>query len=235
MKRKKERGIKMKLKRLTMVFAEPLTKIIHYQDQDVTQLQILETDILGIKMKVKSELEKVLRGVNMVRILNPTVFDAFKMHVKNMEYRFEWMVSFNKISDTKFEFVFPGDTTSLIYIQDISKKLGPLKRLVGDRLNGKDLALVQVLREKELETAFTRFSFVSMKLKPEDYSLSFDEFESDPERPTAEAAPVQPVVAQEEKTPVAQVQEETKEVPQPPTIAPEATLPAEKKEEKNAP
>lgn len=164
-----------------MVFAEPLTKVVYYQGQDCTQEEILETDVSGIKEKVRSELNKVIRGVNMVRILNPMVFDAFKMHVKNMEYKFEWMVCFRKISDTKYEFIFPGDTASLIYIKDIGSKLGPLKRLVGNRLEGKDLALVQVLREKELETAFTKFSFKEMKLSPEDYSLSFDEFESDPE------------------------------------------------------
>ena len=201
----------MKLKRLTMKFTAPLDKIIHYQDQDVQQIAILETDVAGIKIKVKNELDKVIRGVNMVRILSPAIFDTFKMHVKNMEYKFEWMVSFNKISDTEFHFVFPGDTASLIYIKDISSKLGPLKRLVGNRLEGKDLALVQVLREKELLIAFEKYSFREMLLKPEDYSLSFDEFESDPKEPKKE------------------------EAPQPATITPEASLPVEKIEEKHAP
>lgn len=228
------------MKRLTMVFAEPLTKIIHYQDQDVTQLAILETDVSGIKVKVKNELEKVIRGVNMVRILSPAIFDTFKMHVKNMEYKFEWMVSFNKISDTEYHFVFPGDTASLIYLKDISSKLGPLKRLVGNRLDGKDLALVQVLRESELRNAFEKYSFKEMLLKPEDYSLSFDEFESDPEEPKKEEiVPVTPqpeTIAREEKPPEAPAQEEKKEEAptQPATIVPEGNIPMEKKEEKNA-
>ena len=171
----------MKLKRLILIFEFPLTKVIHYQDQDVTQEDILLADVDGIRNKVKRELDKVLRSVNMVRIMNPAMFDVLKFHVQGLERKLVWMIEFKKITPTRYEFIFPTDANALLTIKDISSKLGPLKKFTMGKLENKDLQLVKLLREAELTQAFEKFTFREMLLEPGTWSISSDEFESDPE------------------------------------------------------
>jgi hypothetical protein len=162
----------MKLKRLTMVFAKPLTEVIQYQGQQVTQEEILLCDINGIKVKIKKELDKVLRGVNMVRLINPAMFDMFKLHIQRLEHNFEWLVSFKKIDDTHYEFIYPYDSNAIFTIKELSSKLGPLKKYALGRLKNDDIQVIQILRETQLRKAFENYSFKEMKLKPGEYSLS---------------------------------------------------------------
>lgn len=169
----------MKLKRLTMIFEHPLDKVIFYQNQHITQEDILMADVDGIRAKVKKELNKVLRSINMIRIINPMLFDTLKFHVQGLERKLVWMVEFKKISPTRYEFTFPTDANALLTIKDFSSKLGPLKKFALGRMENQDLQLVKILREEELIKAFERFSFKEMKLEPGTYHLSTDEFESD--------------------------------------------------------
>jgi hypothetical protein len=173
----------MKLKRLIMVFEQPLDKVILYQGQNVTQEDILMADVQGIRDKIKRELNRVLRSINMIRILKPVMFDVLSFHVKNLEHRLVWMVEFKKVTPTRFEFIFPTDANALITIKEFASKLGPFKNMVQSQMEGKDLQLVKILRERELITAFEKFSFREMKLEPGTWSISADEFESDPDAP----------------------------------------------------
>lgn len=169
----------VKFKRITFIFKEPLNKVIHYQGQDVTQEDILYTDVEGIRAKVKKELEKVIRSINMVRIINPAMFDLLKFHVMKMERTFDRMINFEKINETTYEFIYPLDMNALVQVKGFASKLGPLKKFALDRLKNEDLELVTVLREKELINAFERFSFVEMKLEQGSWKITTDEFESD--------------------------------------------------------
>jgi DNA-directed RNA polymerase subunit L len=182
----------MKMKRITMVFEHPLNKIIHYQGQTVTQEDILRADVQGIKDKVKKELDRVLRSINLIRVLNPAMFQVMIFHIQGLEHKFEYLVEFKKVSETQYEFVYPQDSNAILTIKDIASKLGPLKKLVGDRLKDKDMHLVQILRERELIDAFTKFSFREMQLNPEEYSIQIDEFESGPASPAASPSPSPP-------------------------------------------
>jgi hypothetical protein len=175
-----------------MIFEHPLSKIINYQGQQVNQEDILRCDVQGIKNKVRKELDRVLKSVNLIRVLNPAMFQVMTLHIQGLEHKFEYLVEFRKISETQYEFVFPQDANALLTIKDIASKLGPLKKLVGDRMKDKDMQLVQLLREKELISAFTKFSFSEMQLKPEEYAIHVDEFESDPEVPTKPETPSTP-------------------------------------------
>ena len=172
------------MKRLTMIFESPLDKVILYQGQNVTQEQILETDVEGIRAKVKKELDRVLRSINMIRVLNPQLFDMLKFHVSHLEHKLVWMIEFKKITPTKYEFIFPTDANALLTIKDFASKLGPLKKFALGRMENEDLQLVKVLREKELMDAFEKFSFKEMKIEPGTYQITADEFESDPEPPS---------------------------------------------------
>lgn len=173
----------MKFKKITMKFHEPLTKVIFYQGQNVTQEEILRADVEGIRVKVKRELNKVIRGVNMVRIMSPAMFDLLKFHIMNMERSFDRLVSFEKVDDLTYELIYPMDTNALFTIKDIASKLGPLKKFALGRLENKDLQIVKVLREQELITAFEKFSFVEMKLESGTYGFFTEEVEADPDAP----------------------------------------------------
>ena len=168
----------MKFKRITIKFKEPLTKKLAYQGyNDVTQEEILRADVNGVRLKVKKELNKVIRGVNMVRIMNPAMFDLLKFHIQNMELQFDKLISFEKKDELTYEFIYPMDINALIQIKEFASKLGPLKKFALDRLKGEDLQLVKVLREKEIITAFEKFSFVEMKLEPGSWEFTSDELE----------------------------------------------------------
>lgn len=153
--------------------------MIQYQGQLVSQEQILQCDVDGIRIKVKKELDRVLRSINMLRILNPAMFDALKFHVQGLEHKLVWMIEFKKVSPTQYEFVFPTDANALLTIRDLSSKLGPLKKFALGKFKDDELQLVKILREAELIQAFEKYSFKEMLLEPGTWSISTDEFESD--------------------------------------------------------
>jgi len=183
----------MKMKRLTFIFEQPLDKVIFYQGYDCTQEEILYTDVNGVRLKIRKELNKVLRSINMVRVINPAMFDVLKYHVQNLEHKLEWMVEFRKVSPTRYEFIYPMDANAIFTIKDFASKLGPLKKFALGKMENEDLQLVKILREAELIKAFTDFSFKEMKLEPGTYEIAADEFESDPEEPKKEEA-TQPAI-----------------------------------------
>ena len=172
-----------------MKFAAPLTKIIHYRDSahqplDVTQEEILYKDVEDIRGKVKKELTKVIRGVNMVRFMSPAMFDLLKFHIMHMETTFDRLIAFEKKDDLTYELIYPMDVNALFTIKDIASKLGPLKKFALGRLENKDLQIVKILREKELIQAFEKFSFKNMELEEGTYGFTTDEIETDPEAPS---------------------------------------------------
>ena len=174
------------MKKIRMCFHAPLTKIIHYRDSahqplDVTQEEILYKDVEDIRVKVKKELTKVIRGVNMVRFMAPSMFDLLKFHIMHMEMSFDRLISFEKKDDLTYELIYPMDTNALFTIKDIASKLGPLKKFALGRLENKDLQIVRVLREKELIQAFEKFSFKSMEIEDGTYGFYTEEVETDPE------------------------------------------------------
>lgn len=188
------------MQRISFTFKEPLAKIIFYQGQNVTQYEILECDVNGIREKIRKELNKVLKSINVIRWMNASLFTALQYRVDSLNHQLNMFVDFRKIDDLHYVFIFPSDLRALFTIKNFSEKLGPLAPLMYGKLKNQDLEIAKVLRTKELVDAFQKFSFVEMHLAPTDYEIVVDEFDTDPEPEPPK--PEQTVVVQQEVTSV---------------------------------
>ena len=163
----------VRMKKIVMRFAKPLTEKVFYQGQEVTQEEILQADVEGIREKIGRELTKVLKSVNMVRILNPSVFKMMEYRIKGLEHELKNLVDFRKEDENTYVFIYPMDMTSLLTIKNVGLKLGLIK------IKERDLEIAKVIREKELIEAFQKFSFVEMKLEPNSWQITTEEFEAE--------------------------------------------------------
>lgn len=184
-----------KMRRIILKFSKPLDEKLTYQGiPDVIQEEILFADVNGIRLKIAKELKKVLKSINVVRIINPVLFTALEYRVQGMDYTLNNMVDFRRIDDTTYHFIYPSDMTALLQIKGIGLKLGLLK------IKDRDLQLVKVIREREICEAFEKFSFREMKLEPGSWTITTDEFDTDP-APNALEADSKPVLSEGSQSP----------------------------------
>ncbi|MEO0272620.1 MAG: hypothetical protein ABIM30_05980 [candidate division WOR-3 bacterium] len=169
----------MKLRRILIKFAQPLTQKVFYQNQWVTQEEILFADIEGIKERTLNELKKVLRATNTIRFVNPIICSTFSVQIEQTILKFDKMVHFKKIDDTTYSFIYPADVKSLFQFKDIASKLGPFKKLVGNKLDNIDFELLQLINEKKLIHALEIFTFKEMKLPKGSWSFQKENISAD--------------------------------------------------------
>lgn len=155
----------MKLKKITLDFPAPLTQIIHYQGQDVTQEDILFTDLEGIRDKVRKELNKILKGIDVVRKFGLDFFQVVTCRVEGIQVQMDCMMAWRR-DDTNpciYYIYYPMDAEALLTIKDIGARVPIFGRLLGN----KNLDVARILQEKRIIEALRKFSFVEMKLNPE--------------------------------------------------------------------
>ena len=117
----------------------------------------------------------MLKGLNLLRIINPAVIEMMKMRIAGVDHTFEWLVEFKKVSPTVFTFTYPLDLTALLTLKKWGLNIGPLK------MKERDLHLAQLLKDKKIIEGLQLFTFKEMQLKEGDYQITTEEFESEPE------------------------------------------------------
>lgn len=169
----------MKLKKITLDFPEPLTKIIRYQNQDVKQEDILYTDLEGIRTKLRKELTKILKGIDIVRKFGLDFFQVVTVRVEGMQIQLECMMAWRRDENNPcvYYVYHPSDVEALLTFQNLGSRLP----IIGRFLKGKDLRVAQVLSEKRLIEGLRRYSFREMGVNPDYVEITIEEIETEPQ------------------------------------------------------
>jgi len=177
----------MKLKKITLDFPEPLTRVIRYQGQAVTQEEILFADLSGIREKLRKELSKILKGIDVVRKFGLDFFQVVTVRVEGMQIQLECMMAWRRDENNPcvYYVYYPMDAQALLQIKDMGSRLP----LIGRFLKGKDLKVAQILQERKLIEAIRRFSLVEMKIDPKLVIIEVAEIETE----AAQEAPKPPL------------------------------------------
>jgi hypothetical protein len=121
-------------------------------------------DLSGIREKVRTEMNKVLRGIDVVRKLGLDVFQIVTCRVEGIKVQMECMMSWRRdeTNPCVYYVYYPMDAESLIFLKDLGSRIP----LLGSRLKGKDLHVARILQERKLIESLQKFSFVEMKIDP---------------------------------------------------------------------
>jgi hypothetical protein len=165
----------LKLKKITLTFPEPLTKIIHYQEQDVTQEDILFADLDGIREKLRCELRKVTRGIDIVRRLGIDFFDVVTLRIEGMQVKMDSMLAWSRdeTNPCVYTIYYPLDSEALLQLRGVGANLP----FIGKHLKDKDINIARVIREKQFIESIQKFSMKEMHIDPATVQIDVKEVE----------------------------------------------------------
>ena len=205
-----------KLKKITLRFKEPLTKVITYQGQEVQIEAILFTDLDGVKANLKKELSKVLKGIDIVRKIGLNVFQILEMRVGGIIISMDGWLCYKRddIDPCVYYIYYPMSSEALLAIKDIGSKfkLFGLERI----LKGRDIEFARIFQEKKFIKSLRLFSFKEMQIDPDGVEITSEEVEGEPIKETKEEVKVEFPIQ-----PPAPIREEQKETN--PTLLPTAS------------
>jgi hypothetical protein len=163
------------LKKITLTFPAPLDQTILYQNENVTQEEILYTDLEGVRTKLKKELRKITRGIDILRKVGLDFFLVLDMRVEGIVIQMDGMMAWKRDAANPciYYIYYPMDAASLASLRDVGSKF----RLFGleNALKGKDLEFARIFREREFLEALRKFSFVEMKIDPDSVKIETTE------------------------------------------------------------
>lgn len=165
----------MKLKKITFIFPEPLDQNILYDGKMVKQEEILISNVVGIQDRIKKELTRVLKAVNLLRLYKVDLFKLLVIKIEGMNTSLEYMLRFDRDPEDpcKYVLLYPMDNTALLTLKGLGSKL----HILG--IKDEDLIVGKVLREKQLIEGFRKFVFVDMHVEPGLVVIKEEEIEAE--------------------------------------------------------